>query len=347
MRIEFTVDISSLDTLAAAGSEGRIDRSLLVDLAWAAESAGIDRLLVAEGDGAQDAASIASYFLHATASLGVEVEHRAGVLSPEIAARQIATLDQLSGGRITARVTPPSSDGDLSHKESFARLDEYVMLLKRLWANDKPIDYEGRFHRLKAAFSGAKPFAATTVPIALAGVSGTAVNATARHADVFVLPAASVEETRRMIARLREAVARHRRADGIRFALPVQPAAGRHLAPVIQYSDFRRAAPAASLPAGIDRQGRADPVRRQAVDATTITGSPEKFALALIDYCDVGVTDFIVTGLRTVHEISAFGSTVASLVRRTLAHGDGNHPAVELRAGLAKPSFARWSRYTV
>jgi alkanesulfonate monooxygenase SsuD/methylene tetrahydromethanopterin reductase-like flavin-dependent oxidoreductase (luciferase family) len=324
MRIEFTVDISSLETLEATSRGGRIDRSLLVDLAWAAESASIDRLLITEGNGAQDATSIASYFLHATATLGVEVEHRADLISPDVAARQIATLDQLSGGRITVRVASPSAEGLLSHEESFAQLDEYLMLLKRLWANHKPIDYEGRFHRLRAAFSGAKPFAAAAVPIALAGVSGTAVNVTARHADVFVLPAASVEETRRTITRVRDAVARYRRADAVRFALPVRPSKGHHLTPVIQYTDFRPSASAANLRASVGGQGNADHVSHRAVDATAMAGSPEKLALALID---------------------VFGSSVAPLVRRALAHRSGNHPGEELRAGFANPSFARWGRY--
>lgn len=344
MRIAFTVDISNLETLGATSRGGRIDRSLLVDLAWAAESAGVDRLLITEGDGAQDATSIASYFLHATATLGVEVEHRADLISPDVAARQIATLDQLSGGRITVRVASPSADGLLSHEESFAQLEEYLMLLKRLWTNDKPIDYEGRFHRLKAAFSGAKPFAAAAVPIALAGVSGTAVNVTARHADVFVLPAASVEETRRTITRVREAVARYRHADAVRFALPVRPSKGHHLTPVIQYTDLRPSTSAANLRA-VGGKGKADHVSHRAVDATAVAGSPEKLALALIDYCDVGVTDFIVAGLRTVHEVSTFASSVAPLVRRALAHRSGNHPGEELRAGFANPSFARWGRY--
>ena len=49
------------------------------------------------------------------------------------------------------------------------------MLLKRLWSNDEPIDHEGRFHRLEGAFSGPKPFRDGHAPIAVAGLSGTAI----------------------------------------------------------------------------------------------------------------------------------------------------------------------------
>jgi alkanesulfonate monooxygenase len=105
MQIEFTVDASSLGSFGAADREGRIDRGGLVDLARATEAASIERLLIADRTGAQDATSLASYILHTTGTLGVE--HRVGSLAPEIAARQLATLDRLSGGRVSVRIAPP------------------------------------------------------------------------------------------------------------------------------------------------------------------------------------------------------------------------------------------------
>jgi alkanesulfonate monooxygenase len=342
MQIEFTVDISSLEWLGVADCEGRIDRSGLVDLARAAEGAGIERLLIADRTGGKDATSLASYILHATGTLGVEVEHRAGSLAPEIAARQLATLDQLSGGRVSVRIAPPNGDATaLSHEERFALLDEYLVLLKRLWANDKPIDHEGRFHRLRSAFSGAKPFGSGSVPLVLAGASGTAVNVAARHADVFVLPAATVEETRRTIERVKAAAARHRRADAIRFALPVRPSAA-----ACQYGRAHPFGQPVGWPSEekVHKIGGTEFSRHQPIEAAVVAGSPEKIALALIDYCEIGVTDFVVAGLRTVAGISAFGTAVAQLVRRALARHRAN-PGDELRTGLANPAFARWSHY--
>jgi len=107
MQIEFTVDTSSLESFGGADREGRIDRGGLVDLARATEAASIERLLIADRTGAQDATSLASCILHTTGTLGVAVEHRVGSLAPEIAARQLATLDRLSGGRVSVRIAPP------------------------------------------------------------------------------------------------------------------------------------------------------------------------------------------------------------------------------------------------
>lgn len=311
MQVEFTVDASDFASLDAARPERRLDRGELTGLARAVEAAGIDRLLLRDRGGKQDVAALASYILHATSTLGVAVEHRAGTLEPEIAARQIATLDQLSGGRLGVHVTAPAGEG-LSHEESHARLDEFLVLVKRLWSNDEPIDHEGRFHRLKGACCGTRPFGAEFVPFALSGVSGTAVKVAARHAERFLLPAASVEETRRTVERVRAAASSFGRARSVRFALPVRP--------------------------GAARAGSTD------IEATPVAGSPEKVALKLLDYCEVGVTDFVVSGLATPGEVAAFGAAVAPLVRRTLAHRDGL--AVEqMRSGAGNVVFARWSRH--
>jgi alkanesulfonate monooxygenase len=316
MRVEFSVDLSGCQALDSPRPHGGLDRGGLTDFANAVETAGMDRLLLVDQSDTRDLATIASYILHATATLGIEIEHLAGTAAPEVAARQIATLDQLSDGRLSVRVVPPA--GELaSHEETFARLDEFLVLLKRLWANDSPIDYEGRFYRLQAAFSGAKPFHAGSVPLALAGASGTAVKVAARHADRFVLPAATVEETRRTIDRVKAAAAAFGRAGHIRFALPMRPTSHRFA----RAAAHQTSAAAQSLP---------------------VTGSPEKIALALLGYCEIGVTDFVVSGLDTPNEVGAFGATVVALVRRALAHRDGG--AVD-RSGVRAPSvFGRWQR---
>src|SRR4051812_33717498 len=132
MRIEFTADISGLDVLR----DGRVDHLVLADVAAGTEAAGIDRLLIADPTGSHDVGALAAYLLHATSTLNVEIQHSAGVVSPEVAARQIAALDQLSGGRVSVHIDPPG--GGAGHEESLARLDEYIMLLRRLWTNDEP-----------------------------------------------------------------------------------------------------------------------------------------------------------------------------------------------------------------
>jgi alkanesulfonate monooxygenase len=311
MRVEFSVDISGFTELDAVRRQGRLDRAGLADLARVVEGVGIDRLLLTDSEGAQDVATIASFILHATSTLGIEIEHRAGTVEPESAARQIATLDQLSGGRMRVCVTPPNADG-LSHEASFARLDEYLMLLKRLWLNDSPIDHEGRFHRLKAAFSAVKPFNGACVPLALAGGSGTALHVAGRHAEVFVLPPSTVTEANHVMERVKAAARSYGRVKAIRFALPVRTSATKQ-------SD-----------------------RPSAPGVTVLPGSSAKVVSTLSGYCEIGVTDLIVSGLQTVGEVSDFGRTVAAHVRRSLA---GRGIADQISAHTANVVSGRWSRY--
>jgi alkanesulfonate monooxygenase len=305
MSVEFAISVSGPGSLYSM----KLSRGLLTDLAGAVELAGINRLLLTDGEGMRDVAALASYMLHATVVLGIDVEHRAGMLPPEVAARQLATLDQLSGGRLGVHVVPPNADG-LAHEESLARLDEYLVLMKRLWSNDSPIDHEGRFFRLRAAFSGTKPFNPGSIPLTLGGASGTAVKVAARHADRFVLAAASLEEARRTIERVRAAAASYGRVRAIRFVLPVRL--------------VRNAA--------------------ERTDTGTVwaSGSPERIALRLLDYAEAGATDFVVDGLGTPSEVAAFGERVLPLVRRTLAHRAG-HASEPLRRGPANVVFPRWS----
>ena len=310
MPIRFSVDASGFDLINATRRHGRLDRTALGDLASAAEAAGIDRLVLADPDGGQDLATLAAWIVHASSSLGVEIEHRAGSIEPEIAARQIATLDQLSGGRLTVRVTPPTGEG-LSHEESFARLDENLVLLKRLWSNDSPIDHEGRYFRLKAAFSAAKPFNGASVSLAVGGVSGTALQVAARHADVFILPALGVDEASQTIERVRSAATAYGRRKAIRFVLPVGVANthGEHDAPA-----------AVALP----------------------SGTPARIAWFLGAYLDAGVTDFIATGLRSASELAAFGAKVVRQARAAL--GEQDEPR-RLGSPAANVLFGRWSRH--
>ena len=336
MRIEFTADISDLDVLPG----GRIDRSALADVAAAAEAAGIDRLLIEDPTGSHDVVALASYVLHATSTLNVEIQYSAGLVPPEIAARQIAAIDQLSGGRVSVHIDPHSSDVAIGHEQRLARLDEHIMLLRRLWANEEPIDYEGRFHRLERALSGPKPFRDGHVPITFAGLSGTAIKVAARHADSFVLPAATIEDTRRTIERVRAAAACHGRAETIRFALLIWPEVKSSEAPATAKPSVAASRDIEAFGAWLDAQKirRAGEARHSGCgenEAAVISGSPEKIAVAILDYCAIGVTDFIVGGLRSAAEIAAFGRSVVPLVRWPLdeceeVSSDWRHPGAAI-----------------
>ncbi|MFX5578805.1 LLM class flavin-dependent oxidoreductase, partial [Acinetobacter baumannii] len=76
--------------------------------------------------------------------------HRPGFVAPTLAARQLATLDHFSGGRLGVHIISGGSDieqrrdGDyLDHDQRYARTDEYLQILRQVWTADKPFDHQG------------------------------------------------------------------------------------------------------------------------------------------------------------------------------------------------------------
>ncbi|MFX8079109.1 LLM class flavin-dependent oxidoreductase, partial [Acinetobacter baumannii] len=77
--------------------------------------------------------------------LGLMIAHRPGFTAPTLAARQFATLDQLTGGRVAVHIitggddAEQRQDGDfLTKDERYARTDEYLGILRRIWTATEP-----------------------------------------------------------------------------------------------------------------------------------------------------------------------------------------------------------------
>lgn len=266
------------------------------------EDAGFSRVVIDDIGGILSNLDLAAQAVRHTRSLEIVVTHWAGVMSPVAAAQQIAMIDRSAGGRLSLRVPSeaPYEQGSsntslaqaefvsLAHAELMARTDEYLMLLKRLWSNAEPFDYEGAYHRVKDGFVGRKSPHAASLPLRMTGLSGTSLKVAGRHADVFELPPANPLGLVRLMERLRVAASEFGRGGKIRFALPVNASRfGMQDQSVPDDSD----AGLVHLPA----------------DASGI-------ARRLAAYSDIGISEFLIHGLDTPQEIAAFAETVMPLV---------------------------------
>jgi len=81
-----------------------------------------------------------------------------------LAARQLASLDQLSDGRLAVHIITGGSDeeqgrdGDfLTKDERYDRTDEYLDVLKKTWTSAGPFDHEGRYYMVKDSFAAVRP----------------------------------------------------------------------------------------------------------------------------------------------------------------------------------------------
>src|SRR5271168_267026 len=158
-----------------------IDPGYVSRFAQAHERSGFDRTLIGYGSSSPDGFIVAAYAAAATQHLGLMLAHRPGFVAPTLAARKLATLDHFSGGRLAVHIISGGDDGEqrkdgdfLPHDERYARTDEYVEILRRIWTADKPFDHEGKYYKFFRSFSDVKPIQKPHLPIYFGGSSDAA-----------------------------------------------------------------------------------------------------------------------------------------------------------------------------
>ncbi|MEZ5817372.1 MAG: LLM class F420-dependent oxidoreductase [Hyphomicrobiaceae bacterium] len=112
------------------------------------------------------------------------VPHR----NPVFNAKALATIDVLSGGRLTVGVGvgwleeefKALQAADFKHRGAVT--DEYIDIFRKLWTG-KPVAYEGRFYSFDEVVCDPKPIQANGPPIWIGGHSGPALRRVARLGD--------------------------------------------------------------------------------------------------------------------------------------------------------------------
>jgi alkanesulfonate monooxygenase len=200
-----------------------IDRDYVRAFAQAHEQAGFDRILVPHHSTGPDATLTVAYAASVTERIHFMLAHRPGFVSPTLAARQFASLDQFSGGRLAVHYISGGSDeeqrrdGDwLDHDQRYARTDEYLEVLRKVWTADKPFDHEGAHYHVEKGFSEVKPVQTHNgkahVPVYFGGASAAAIPVAGKHADVYALWGESLDQVRELTGRVRAEAAKHGRS---------------------------------------------------------------------------------------------------------------------------------------
>jgi len=330
-----------------------IDRDYVETVAKAHEDGGFDRALVAFGSTSPESQLVVAYAASVTSKLQFMIAHRPGFTAPTVAARQLATLDQFTGGRIAVHIITGGSDAELrkdgdhlTKDERYARTDEYLDIVRREWTSPTPFDYQGRYYQVEQAFGGVKPLQQPHIPIYFGGSSDAAIPVAGKHADIYALWGETLAQVREHIGRVRAAAAQHGRQ--VRFSLSLRPvladteeAAWKRADEIVERA--RAVREAAGLPttghsppnAGSQRLlqaaaqgGRLDKrlwtgvaaVTGAAGNSTGLVGTPEQVADALLDYYDLGVSTFLIRGFDPLEDAIAYGRDLIPLVRERTAH---------------------------
>ena len=123
------------------------------------------------------------------------------VRQPVILAKQLATLDLLSGGRLLPAIGigPPTSDDfratGIEQAGRGRRTDEAIRLMKRLWTEDS-VTFEGEYYSIQDISVTPKPAQAGGPPIWIGGRSRAAYKRAGTLGDGWLSSSITVEETR-------------------------------------------------------------------------------------------------------------------------------------------------------
>jgi alkanesulfonate monooxygenase len=332
-----------------------IDRDYVRAFAQAHEQAGFDRVLVPHHSTSPDATLTVAYAASVTDRIHFMLAHRPGFVSPTLAARQFASLDQFSGGRLGVHYISGGSDdeqkrdGDwLDHDQRYARTDEYLEVLRKVWTADQPFDHEGAHYRFKDAFSEVKPVQTRNgrphVPVYFGGASEAAIPVAGKHADVYALWGESLDQARELTGRVRAEAARHGRS--VRFSVSFRPILAETEAKAWERADsilaetrrlrvvqgFGRGGPLQSegarrLLAAAEQGTRLDKRLWTAVaqeiggrsNSTALVGTPEQVADALLDYHALGVTTFLIRGFDPLEDAIDYGRELIPRTRELVA----------------------------
>jgi alkanesulfonate monooxygenase SsuD/methylene tetrahydromethanopterin reductase-like flavin-dependent oxidoreductase (luciferase family) len=127
---------------------------------------------------------------------------------PAVLAKIAATVDVISGGRLEFGIGAGSRpDVPLARREYAAHglpfhdaahavksLAEACTIIRRLWTETAPFDFQGDHHRLTGAFCSPKPVQQPHPPILIGGQATPTLRVVAEHADRWNMPGGSIEQ---------------------------------------------------------------------------------------------------------------------------------------------------------
>ncbi len=254
--------------LGAAEGVRQNDNRYLRQIAQAADQLGYGGILLPTGRGCEDAWVTASSIAPFTERLRFLVAVRPGAIVPGEAARQAATFDRMSDGRLLLNVvaggTPTDLAGDgitLGHDERYDQAGEFLHIFRGMLRGET-VQFEGRHLSSRGGSLVFPPVQRPHPPLYFGGSSAPARQLAAEQCDVYLswgeppaMVADKIDDVRRRAAGLGRTL-----RYGIRLHFIVRETEGeawdaarrliRHL------SDDTIASAQAKLNAGTDSEGQ-------------------------------------------------------------------------------------------
>jgi len=324
---------------------GAMSRDYLVEFTRAHEDSGFDSVLVGYYAASAEGFNVALYAATQTRKICFLIAHRPGFVAPTLAARKFATFDQLTDGRLHIHIIAGTSDAEqradgdfLAKGDRYRRASEYLKIMRRVWTESAPFDFEGEFYKLKGAYSDIRPYQQPHPPLFFGGSSEGALVMGAEHCDVFALYGEPLTETETRIADFRRRTKAHNRPAkfNISFRPIIAPTEGgawdkarclladiegntKVLAP--QNESAHRLFNMASKSDVFDERlwmGIAKATGAPG-NTTCLVGTPGQVAQAIAKYYRLGAESFLLRGFDPLNDAKEFGRELIPMIRQECA----------------------------
>lgn len=326
------------------------DLDVIAETARIHEEADFDRVLIGYFSDAPDGFMVGAHAAATTESLGFLLAHRPGFVAPTVAARKLATFDQLTQGRLAVHLISGGSDSDqakdgdfVDHAGRYRRTEEYAQILKKTWTEEVPFDYEGEFYRIEKAYADIRCLQTPHIPLYGGGGSDAAIASLAPYLDVFMLWGEPLAESTTFMERVRAADGGN---DKLSFSVSTRPILGKtegeawdRAHSILGEIEQRMGGRTPSRAQNIGSQRLLDAADKQEVydsclymalatasgargNSTALVGTPETVAEAMVAYYDIGATSLLIRGYDPLPDAIEYGQELIPRVRALVAERD-------------------------
>lgn len=325
------------------------DLDVITETARVHEAADFDRVLIGYFSDAPDGFLIGAHAASVTERLGFLLAHRPGFVAPTLAARKLATLDQLTGGRTAVHMISGGNDADqakdgdyVDHAGRYRRTSEYIEILKACWTETAPFSHQGEFYRFDQAHASIRCAQQPRIPVYGGGGSDAAIAALAPHCDIFMLWGEPLADTTEFMNRVRDAAG----DNPIGFSVSTRPiladteeAAWQRARGILDAIRASRGGRKAGSPQNVASQRLLQAAADAEVhdsclytalaeasgapgNSTALVGTPETVARAMLEYYKLGASRLLIRGYDPLNDAVDYGRELIPRLRALIAEED-------------------------
>ena len=305
-----------------------------------------------------DPFTIGATILAVTKKLSIIIALRPNTMFPTVAAKQLATLNNLGRGRVVVHFIAGGSDEDqaregdfLNKNERYAREEEYIKILRRAWESPSPFDWDGKYYKFVGFSNQVQLYPGTKIQVSVGGSSDEAYRVGGALADIFGLWGEPLKETKQQIERI------HAAADAAGRAKTNRPRIWVTFRPIIAETEelaWAKAhrtldslqtkkspyggialAPTSNGPQNVGSQRLLEIAKRGDVQdralwyptvtatsargaSTALVGSPQTVIDSILDYVDLGCDLISIRGYDNFNDAIDYGRYILPGVRTVL-----------------------------